>query len=960
MASKAAEGESVFSKWLGSLKESDLPLYEELTARLRHHAENPEEVRPEGSVVSLESVSREANVDLSATALETIVREGRPAFRVLESRIDFDSTKPDATAKVVVERLTAAAKIVEQIIPLVGRIDVDNYPASIDYVGTGWLVGADIVVTNRHVAELIASGDEGKFRFRPGRFGEDMRVTLNFRHEREPENDTAAVSRVSRVIWIEPDPKKADIAFLQVERRADGTQPKFIPLAESDAAPGSDVAVVGYPARAPAHIIPDQAWMDQIYGSTYDIKRVAPGLMGGVNRGWATHDCTTLGGNSGSVVVDMKTGRAVALHFAGAYMIENYGVAASTIRQYIKDEPWRSGQRRETTSCGSRRGSTTQPTPRRLPATPPSQPPGGQLSSSSRAGSQTDRQAASQGLDNPAAVSVTVPLNITISLGQPTTAGAGAPALTDAAHDGGAASGDINEAARALLRERRAEGVYSIWAGYEISAGRLTDNETLVVSAHPERLQAVREAMPRAYGQFPVEVRPASVIELTGEAALAEAPDASISYNDEDRTGSGFSFDWIEDEMTVRLHVGPERSWKVLSEFLGAARKELVSSMYEFHAAHIAEAVEEELAKGRAMTLVLARQSRDPASGQIAAGDFDRSETFGRWEEKFSDRFEHIYVPLGTRGLVANSYHIKVTVRDETHVWLSSGNWKRASQPLIADADLDNPKVTSRAGNREWHAVIEHEELAARFRNHILADLEQSRKLGGTESVADIEQMIDVPAAMLEAVELEGPPSHVIEPREFTRRVRVKPLLTPDKQGGVYSRAVLQLINSAKKQLLFQNQYIMMSGADGGFFKQLVDALAAKAQELDDFRVILRSGGDSQAYDLSQLKRRGVDVNNQVRILTNTHTKGIIVDGKRVLVGSHNWSSSGVTLNRDASLIFDDEEAAQYYAEAFELDWERASEPRFDEAVTEGVRPAEGDAPPGGYVRMSLSEYLEG
>jgi phosphatidylserine/phosphatidylglycerophosphate/cardiolipin synthase-like enzyme len=36
------------------------------------------------------------------------------------------------------------------------------------------------------------------------------------------------------------------------------------------------------------------------------------------------------------------------------------------------------------------------------------------------------------------------------------------------------------------------------------------------------------------------------------------------------------------------------------------------------------------------------------------------------------------------------------------------------------------------------------------------------------------------------------------------------------------------------------------------------------------------------------------------------------LDGNRVLLGSHNWSKSGVTLNRDASLIFDDAEIAGY------------------------------------------------
>jgi phosphatidylserine/phosphatidylglycerophosphate/cardiolipin synthase-like enzyme len=80
----------------------------------------------------------------------------------------------------------------------------------------------------------------------------------------------------------------------------------------------------------------------------------------------------------------------------------------------------------------------------------------------------------------------------------------------------------------------------------------------------------------------------------------------------------------------------------------------------------------------------------------------------------------------------------------------------------------------------------------------------------------------------------------------------------------------------------------------------------------------------------------------------------------QVLVGSHNWSGSGVTLNRDASLIFDDREIAEYYLEAFEIDWARARAPRFEKKVSESVRPAEGDEPRPGFERMTLADYLEG
>jgi hypothetical protein len=68
-----------------------------------------------------------------------------------------------------------------------------------------------------------------------------------------------------------------------------------------------------------------------------------------------------------------------------------------------------------------------------------------------------------------------------------------------------------------------------------------------------------------------------------------------------------------------------------------------------------------------------------------------------------------------------------------------------------------------------------------------------------------------------------------------------------------------------------------------------------------------------------------------------------------------------VTLNRDASLIFDDEPIAQYYAEAFELDWDRATDVIAEDATDESVpRLATGDEPPAGFVRMTLAEYLEG
>ena len=316
MSASLAPDRSVFEKWFDSLSSKDAVLYNELKSRFDQRVMQPESTVLTGGL-SLETVASESPAEVRALVLETIVREGRPAIPIVDNRISFEGAIVDAAADTIMQRLRTAAPKVEACIPLVGRIDVDNYPGSLTYVGTGWLVAPNVVVTNRHVAEIIARHDNGKFKFRPGRFGEELRVKLDYR--RELGGSVSESVRVNRVIWIERDTSGPDIAFLGIEQVTDGTKRQSIPLATSDAAANSDVVVIGYPARAPADVIPNQEWMEKIYGGAYDVKRIAPGVVGPNSRGWATHDCTTLGGNSGSCVVDMNTGNAVALHFAGLY-----------------------------------------------------------------------------------------------------------------------------------------------------------------------------------------------------------------------------------------------------------------------------------------------------------------------------------------------------------------------------------------------------------------------------------------------------------------------------------------------------------------------------------------------------------------------------------------------------------------------------------------------------------------
>jgi cardiolipin synthase A/B len=55
------------------------------------------------------------------------------------------------------------------------------------------------------------------------------------------------------------------------------------------------------------------------------------------------------------------------------------------------------------------------------------------------------------------------------------------------------------------------------------------------------------------------------------------------------------------------------------------------------------------------------------------------------------------------------------------------------------------------------------------------------------------------------------------------------------------------------------------------------------------------------------------------------HNKGVIVDGKRVLVSSINWNENSPSYNREAGLIIDHTGAAGYFTGVFDCDWDSSA-----------------------------------
>lgn len=261
--------------------------------------------------------------------LEAIVLVlGRPVLLVRDDDID-PATLPTDTWR---QKLETARTALRAVLPSVGRVELDHHPR-LDWGGTGWMVADDVVVTNRHVAELFARRQADAFVFRPALTGV-MGARLDFCEQLDAPRP--AEFRITEVLHIEDDPGP-DIAFLRITWDGEPAAGIRLPLAlTSDVTAGRDVAVVGYPAKDTRTRIPVE--MDRIFGDIYNVKRLAPGVLvrDRDHQGHANHDCTTLGGNSGSAVIDIESGEAVALHFAGREQDRNLAVPAPLVRERLR------------------------------------------------------------------------------------------------------------------------------------------------------------------------------------------------------------------------------------------------------------------------------------------------------------------------------------------------------------------------------------------------------------------------------------------------------------------------------------------------------------------------------------------------------------------------------------------------------------------------------------------------
>lgn len=366
-------------------------------------------------------------------------------------------------------------------------------------------------------------------------------------------------------------------------------------------------------------------------------------------------------------------------------------------------------------------------------------------------------------------------------------------------------------------------------------------------------------------------------------------------------------------------YASPDSTFAVTRNRLNAARHSILIGIYDLTARHMQSLLERAMRRGVRVSLLL--DTKGESEGRIfrELGELG-AETVVAPSASANSRFRYF-----------SHAHEKIIVVDDEWVLIQSGNWSGTSIPfnqrdgVVGDGGFDT-------GNRDMGIAVRSTELAAFFTRLVRADMARGRGEGEGEGEAEPAM---APLAAVEATFVEAAPTQIPDPlfpsARFTpsQLVRVTPVLTPDN----YMDVIPGFLRSAKRSVRIEQQYIRASQAT---IRQLLAPLRAARQENPDLEVKIivsakyEDPGVVQDFLRVMDQDFGFEEETHIRFINldrfvHCHNKLIVVDDERVLVGSQNWSTTAVTINREASLLIEHAGIASYFGRIVDADWEMSA-----------------------------------
>ena len=379
---------------------------------------------------------------------------------------------------------------------------------------------------------------------------------------------------------------------------------------------------------------------------------------------------------------------------------------------------------------------------------------------------------------------------------------------------------------------------------------------------------------------------------------------------------SDFGSDLIEFTGSVKAFSSPDSSFGVIAQQLGAAQQSIAINIYEFTNAQIGDILTAALDRGVSVRVLL---EGSPVGG-VKTSEFEILDTFREHGAEIRLLFDNPAQNIHSRYTFG---HGKYALMDGDTVIIGSENWGDSGFP-----------GNRRTGNRGWGIVIQNQVVHDYFMDVFESDWNPEARDSMEYSQIRSE------------IQTTPPTEPSIPSYDYTGdfpyfsklgALKVRPVISPDT--SLDESTVFQMIRSAKEEILVQQFYIRPYwGNDENKPNPYLEEIVQASRRGVHVYVLLDSSWYNTEYDdswdnddivtyLNGLKEtEGLPieaklVNADSHGLTKLHNKGLITDGKEVLISSINWNKNSISSNREIGVIVYDEEIASFYREIFFYDW---------------------------------------
>lgn len=371
----------------------------------------------------------------------------------------------------------------------------------------------------------------------------------------------------------------------------------------------------------------------------------------------------------------------------------------------------------------------------------------------------------------------------------------------------------------------------------------------------------------------------------------------------------------------VRPYTSPDSTYGVLNDLINNAEHSIDLSVYEMQSPQLTQSLVDAINRGV--------EVRAYFDGAPVGGLQDHS----RWvSQQIHDAGGEVRYLILDRG--ENSHkryrwdHSKYGIVDGDTLFVQSENWKKTGTPV------DNSN-----GNRGWGIVIENADVASYFQNVFDTDWDDSfpdifPHTPSHGTYGDPPSSFEPDTATIPG---NYPAPFTSEP--ITGEFTVTPVIAPDT-SFMQDDSIIGMIKEAEDYVYVDQMYIHKhwGSADDNpqthpniYLEAVIDAARSGATVRvnlgDAWLDSSNSRDNTHTVDYINEIANNENLDMEAHIMDTesignriTHNKGVIADDK-VLISSINWSKNSGENNREAGVIVQSQDVADYYKDVFEYDW---------------------------------------